>query len=149
MTGTSEYINAQNQRYFEEHPEAMAEMIQAHERQKRMADQLNFKPIVDANVVDNPNLRAHLPYPTTVYHWETRNTKTVQDFAEHQAALKAGWQDICWPNVGQMMTPSHAEAGGDEERFESLEARMLGVEQMLGEILERLPKPKAAKHQGQ
>lgn len=78
--------------------------------------------------VVNPNLMARLPYPRMVYHADL-SPKVVLNKAEHQIAAEQGWQDepiaAPEPEVIEPVT------------LDSLNARLMNVEKMLGTILEQ------------
>lgn len=78
--------------------------------------------------VVNPNLMARLPYPRMVYRADL-SPKVVKDRAEHEVAADQGWQDepipVPEPEVIEPVT------------LDSLNARLLNVEKMLGAILDQ------------
>ena len=123
-----------------QNPELLDELMDDFLVRKRQANVGKFAEPVDANKIDNPNLGRNIPYPKMLHHQKTGATKIVQNREEHEAA---GPEWGTTP-IAQPVAAIEKSAGMDEpvndERIESLENRMLSMEQMLGEILERLPK---------
>lgn len=146
------------QEFLERNPGVFAEMIADFQQRKQMVETAKSKDPVDANVVDNPNLRAHIPYPKLMYNHARRITLRVENAVEHEKALAEGWREQPWhgpADPGVPIGPATAGSEMDEERMDSLETRMLSLEQAIGdmtgtlaEIVKRLPKERQ-KHQPQ
>ena len=113
------------------------------ERQ-RQAKMVNFTEPVDANQVPNPNLYKRLEYPRAVHNHQTRQSRVVHSKAEHDA-LGEAWVTTPLPEASDsqpVVKSAGMDDGANDERIESIENRLLSLEQMMGEILDRLPKKK-------
>lgn len=125
-------------------PEAqeIADLLAFVRQQKAQNEQMaqrNPEP-VDANIVPNPNLNRRLEYPKMVYHHGTRSTQVVRSKAEHEA-LGKGWQEDAFPPEDPQEREKRIQAqdsAAQDQRVESLEIRMQGIEESQGQILAML-----------
>lgn len=124
-------------------PELLSEIAADFLERKRQANMANFTEPVDANRQDNPNLYKRIEYPKMLHHQKTGATKIVQNKAEHEAqGPEWGTHPIADPIAHPVVKSAGMDDPVNDERMDSLEARVLSIEAMLAEILERLPKKK-------
>lgn len=125
-----------------QNPELLDELLNDFLVRKRQGSRQNFTEPVDANKMENPNLGRNIPYPKMLFHQKTGAERIVSNREEHEAA-GSEW-GLTRPAHLTAAAPIEKSAGMDEsvdtERLDSLETRVLSIEQMLAEILERLPK---------
>lgn len=119
----------------------MERMYNYFREQERQASLVNFVEPVDANVVPNPNAHRHLEYPRALHNHTTRQSVVVHS-AEERASLGADWVTDPPPEQPERGDAFAEAAPVDDERMESLENRMLSMEQMLAEIRDALPRKK-------
>lgn len=123
-------------------PALAEEMAQDFLERRRQAKMVNFTEPVDANVMPNPNINKRLEYPRAVHNHALRQSKVVNSKAEHEA-LGPDWITTPLPEASAPIEKSAGmDQAVDDERIESLEKRMLSIEGMMAELLDRLPKKK-------
>jgi hypothetical protein len=136
-------MSPSTQQILRDNPELADEMILDFVTRKRQGNMANFTEPVDANKQENPNLYKHIPYPKMLHHQKTGATKIVQNKAEHEAqGPEWGTHPIADPIAHPVVKSAGMDDPVNDERVDSLEARVLSIEALLAEILERLPKKK-------